>query len=84
MKFNCDALKDRRARRRYERLGRNLEWHKVFAFLPHKVSDSDCRWFEVVERRLVLYESLDNYLEESLFARFLIPLHSWEYRSVSR
>lgn len=31
---------------------RIAEWHRIFAWLPHRVEDGTCRWLEPVERRI--------------------------------
>lgn len=44
MKFNCDK------RQQKERAQR--AWHAWFAWFPVRVEQGDCRWLEIVERRI--------------------------------
>lgn len=60
MKFNCGrrplSKADRQAQDREAYLARieaSREWQDVFAWLPVRVGENDCRWFEVVQRRAV-------------------------------
>lgn len=50
MKFNCDFYKDWKHKRGHAQEEYLRNWHKKFAWLPIKVADKDCRWFEFVER----------------------------------
>ena len=59
MKFDCGMspaerreLKKAREQERYERL---TNWHDWYAWFPARVGSRDCRWLEVVERRLHYY-----------------------------
>lgn len=45
MKWNCGPT-------RAERWAAKCEWHPWFAWFPVRVSSRDCRWLEVVERRM--------------------------------
>jgi len=44
MKFNCGLTTE-------QKFNAKQKWHPVFAWLPHRVGDGDCRWLEVIERR---------------------------------
>ncbi len=44
MKFNCGPT-------RKEKREAKEAWHKIFAFLPHRINSHDCRWFEYIERK---------------------------------
>lgn len=47
MKFNCGP----RALSRDKQLNLLWEWHDHFAWLPVRLSDTDCRWLETVQRQ---------------------------------
>ena len=64
MKLNCGKTLDEWAEDKYE-------WHKKFVIFPRKVGREDCRWLEIIERRLVrLHYGYENIWKE------------WEYRSI--
>lgn len=56
MKFNCGLLPDEKlalAKKRSVALGTaRAEWHDWFAWHPVKVASGDCRWLEVIERKI--------------------------------
>jgi hypothetical protein len=53
MKWDCDKRKREKVRKLTERLTKLCEWHNVFAWLPVKVADNDCRWLETVQEKVV-------------------------------
>lgn len=62
MKINCGLTGE-------ERRHASRQWHDWFAWLPVRVGSRDCRWQEVVERRLVDVYYCGRWLSV------------WEYRS---
>ena len=46
MKFNCGPSLT-------ERLEAREQWHRWFAWRPVRVGPRDCRWLEMVERRVM-------------------------------
>lgn len=54
MKFNCP--KPETYKEWETRIG---QWHRVFAWLPHRCEDETCRWFEFIERRITLHPWYD-------------------------
>lgn len=59
MKFDCGETQK-------EKWTRLEKWHKFYAIWPRQVASHDCRWFEVIERRVV-FDCWDYY---------------WEYREI--
>ncbi len=82
MKFKCGLTEDTKARLNHEALLEALkkwnDWHDVFAWLPIKIADNDCRWLETVECR---YRDLDIY-NVLLWGKY--AFHSPEYRAKER
>lgn len=58
MRFTCGERKARREAQLQAEITRVTEWHPWFAWLPVRVTSSDCRWLEWVERKVELYERL--------------------------
>lgn len=52
MKFDCDSRRIRREEKTAAREAALLEWHRVFAIFPVRIATGDCRFLELVERRL--------------------------------
>lgn len=47
MKFKCPKPET------YQEWKARIEqWHRVFAWLPHRCDDDTCRWLETIERRI--------------------------------
>ena len=61
MKFNCGSLNEKELKRLEKLEAKNAKycarvkyltnWHEHFAWLPVRVSDTDCRWLEKVLRK---------------------------------
>lgn len=61
MKFKCGLTKEEKEAKRKKRkrsLDELRQWHGWFAWYPVTVGDADCRWLEIVWRRLVPSKSL--------------------------
>jgi hypothetical protein len=59
MKWDCDRRERERVARFKAKLIAESEWHDVFAWLPVRVADGDCRWLETIQRRLLYPEGID-------------------------
>jgi len=64
MRFNCKK-KERNVK----------EWHFIFAWKVIKVSDTDCRWLEFVERREIFVGT-----EITPGSGIKFGIYTWEYR----
>ena len=60
MKFDCGETWE-------EYKERLSEWHSFFALIPRKVGEHDCRWLEVIERRMT-YHPRPTLLHKSFWA----------------
>lgn len=45
MKFDCGLTA-------WEKYSLRLKWHDWFAWYPVRVGSCDCRWWEVIERKI--------------------------------
>lgn len=48
MKFNCGPTSQEKHQAKHE-------WHDIFALLPTRVGDRDCRWLEIIQRKGIYY-----------------------------
>lgn len=85
MKLNCGTTFEKRHRDELERLEARLkklkQWHDVFAFLPVRVGENECRWLETVQRRVPPWYSnikFDNPIYERMPE---LRITEWEYRA---
>jgi hypothetical protein len=57
VKFNCGPSAEQKVknlRKEYEERAENAaKWQPFFAWLPIRIGEDECRWLEVVERRVV-------------------------------
>lgn len=52
MKFNCGLTRDEKHTLEWNERLRRENWHDWFAWYPVQVASCDCRWLEVVQRKL--------------------------------
>lgn len=83
MIVNCGRTISQRlddwSKARRERL---TQWHLVFVIFPKRISDTECAFFEIIERKAHYYKGTA--LMPETGTAFPVEKRRWEYRAPER